>query len=142
MALLGQFDGGVGEVAPAVVLGDETCAARSRKPYKLADGIAGALALDVGPDFLGFLALVIEIFEDQIVLGIEVAVERHLVGAGGLGDGLDADAANAVAMKQILRRLDDAVAWWRAGALRDAGVDPASHFSFPWPLTSMLPIGI
>ncbi len=47
---------------------------------------------------------------NQIVLGIEVAVERHLVGAGRLGDRLDADAANAVAMEKILRRRDDPVA--------------------------------
>src|SRR5277367_6245587 len=37
-------------------------------------------------------------------------VERHLVGAGGLGDGFDADAPDAVAMEQIAGGAQDALA--------------------------------
>ena len=35
----------------------------------------------------------------ELVLRLEVAVERHLVRAGGLGDRFDADATNPLATK-------------------------------------------
>jgi hypothetical protein len=40
-----------------------------------------------------------------------VAVEGHLVGRRRLGDGIDPDGADAVAIKEIARRPDDALAW-------------------------------
>ena len=39
-----------------------------------------------------------------------MAVERHLVGAGRLGDRFDPDAADAMAVKEILRAGDDSFA--------------------------------
>ena len=39
-----------------------------------------------------------------------MAVERHLVGAGRLGDRLDPDAANAAPVEQILRAGDNSFA--------------------------------
>jgi hypothetical protein len=44
-----------------------------------------------------------------------MAIERHLVGAGGLGDGVDADGVDAVAVEQLAGRGEDALArrWLR-----------------------------
>ena len=141
MALFGQFDRGVGEIAAALVLGDES-RRLLEKAIELADRIAGVGALDLGPDLFRLLALVVEIFEDQFVLRFEMTVERHLVGAGRLGDRLDADAANAVAWNRSC-----AVAKIRS---RGRGAQGASamprrlvwKFLLPWLLTAMLPIGI
>ena len=40
----------------------------------------------------------------------KMAVERHLVGAGRLGDGIDPDRMDAVAIEQLARRRQDALA--------------------------------
>ena len=64
----------------------------------------------LGPDLLGLPALVVQVLEDQFVLRVEVAIERHLVGAGGFRDRLHADPADAVTVKKVLRACDDPVA--------------------------------
>ncbi len=80
MPFLGQFDRGVRKIAAAFVLGDEF-----RHPtditIKLADRIARACGLDVGPNLLGLPPLTAQILDNEIVLRPEVAVERQLVPA-------------------------------------------------------------
>ena len=100
MPCLGQFDRGVRKIAAALVLGDEF-RGLSDKAIKLADGIAWTRGFDVGPDFVRLSRFVAQILDNQIVLRDEVAVERT-VGARGLGDRLDPDSSDAVAMKEIL----------------------------------------
>ena len=106
---VGQFDRGVRKIAAALVFGDEF-----RDPadiaIELANGIAWACSLDVGPNFFGLPPLAAQILANEIVLRPEVAVERHLVGARGLGDRLDPDSPDAVAMKKILGARHDTLA--------------------------------
>ena len=109
MARFGEFDRRVGEIAAALVVGDEF-RRLSDEAVKLADRIARALRFHLGPDLVGLAALVVEIFEDEVVLRAEVAIERHLVGVRRFGDRLDPDAADAVAMKEVERAGDDALA--------------------------------
>ena len=78
-------------------------------------------ARDVLPHFIDFGHDTAQIGDDKVVLRIEMPVERHLVGAGRLGDGIDADAAKAVAMEQIARRGEDAFA---------GGVSKEGHRTF------------
>ena len=47
-----------------------------------------------------------------------MAIERHLVGVRRLDDRFDADAADAVAMKEIERASDDALARPLGGRVR------------------------
>ncbi|CAK7280175.1 hypothetical protein SGPA1_10953 [Streptomyces misionensis JCM 4497] len=46
---------------------------------------------------------------DQRVLGLEVPVDRHLGGLGLLGDRLDADPPDPLALEELLRRVEDAL---------------------------------
>ena len=72
-------------------------------------------------------------------------VERHLVGAGGLRDGIDADAAKAVFSEQVARRRDDAVPRLSRRVARSShGWFSSQDFPrpefFPQALDGMLPI--
>ena len=110
MAVLGQFDRGIGEIA-APVVGRQALRRADRATTATAPAMSpGFFALDVLPDRVGLRRDAAQIGDDQIVLRIEVPVERHLVGAGGLGDGLDTDAANAVTMEQLAGRQQDSLA--------------------------------
>src|SRR5260370_16953601 len=59
------------------------------------------VALEIPPHFVDLDGDAAQIGDDEIVLRIEVAVERHLVGAGSLGDCFDPHPADAVPMKKI-----------------------------------------
>ena len=58
---------------------------------------------------------------DQHILRGEVPIERHLVGAGRLGDRVDADRMDAAAIEQLARGREDALARRQAGALPIGG---------------------
>ena len=109
MTLLGQFDRSVGKIAAALVLGDKFRRLLD-ETVKLAGRIVRAFGFYLGPNLVGFLSFVVQVFENQVVLRAEVTIEGHFVGACGLGDGVDADPANAMTMEQILRGSDDALA--------------------------------
>ena len=109
MARLGELDRGVRQITAALVTGDEI-RRLSDIAVKLADRIAGTRGFDLRPYLVGLSTLVVEILEDQIVFRAEMAVERHLVGAGRLRDRFDPDAADAMAVKEILRAGDDSFA--------------------------------
>ena len=49
---------------------------------------------------------------DELVLRLEVTVQRHLVRAGRLGDRLDADAANADPTKEIVGGVKNSLSRW------------------------------
>ena len=59
--------------------------------------------LQPGPAAVGILGDLPQIGRHQIVLRAEMAIQRHLVGAGGLGDGVDTHSPDPVPVKQILR---------------------------------------
>lgn len=54
---------------------------------------------------------------DELVLAGEMIIERALGHAGLFGDGVDADGADALAIKQLARRFDDAPARRALGGL-------------------------
>ena len=53
---------------------------------------------------------VFEVQRDQRILGAEAVVERLLGGAGGLGDQVDADGADAAPVEQLGRGREQALA--------------------------------
>ena len=69
------------------------------------------IALEIPPHLVDLDGHAAQISDDEFVFRIEMPVERHLVGAGRFSDGLDADAANAVTVKQITRRQQNPLAW-------------------------------
>ncbi len=109
MARLRQLDRRIAEIAAAIVRADQ-----HRRPgdpvEQLSRRIAGIGSFDVAPDLVDRRSGAIEALDDQVVFRTEMTIERHLIGAGRLGDGVDADAADAVAMKHVLRGDDDALA--------------------------------
>jgi hypothetical protein len=66
-------------------------------------GIIWILLFDVPPDVISFGHDTAKIGDDKLVLRFEMPIQRHLVGAGGLGNRIDADAAKSMAMEQIAR---------------------------------------
>jgi hypothetical protein len=50
-----------------------------------------------------------EAFGDQLVLGGEMTIKRHLIGTGRLRDGLDADASNPIPVEQLGRDSEESV---------------------------------
>ncbi len=73
----------------------------------------GAVSLrDAIPLLPELLVLAFEERADQIVLGSEVAVETGLGNARPLYDKIDADGACALTVKQVRRRLQDALLYF------------------------------
>ena len=140
MTHLGEFDGGVGEIAPALVLSDKDCSL-VHEAVKLASRVSWVRCFDFGPDFVRLSPFVVQILDYQLVLQIEVAVKRHFAGARGLSDCFDAHPSNAPSMEQILRAIEDAVAGL-PGPGNCVLQDPRSIFLCSWCLTNSLPIGI
>ena len=61
--------------------------------------VARMVALEIPPHFVDLDGDAAQVGDDEIVLRIEVPVERHLIGAGGFGDGFDTHAADAMPME-------------------------------------------
>ncbi len=57
--------------------------------------------LQLVPAAIGGFRRLPQIFRDQLVLGLEVTVKRHLIGAGGLGNGLDPNRPDSMAVEQV-----------------------------------------
>src|SRR5258707_5216736 len=99
------------------------------------------VGLETPPHFVELDGDAAQIGDDEIVLRIEVAVERHLIGAGSLRDCFDPHAADAVPMKQIPGRPENLLAW-----PQNVGTGfghPASSKNIVWapPLTTAVPVG-
>ena len=109
MALLRQFDCGVGEIAAPFVAGDKDCGL-VHEAVKLTSRVPRIGCLDFGPDFVRLPPFVIQILENKLVFRIEVAVKRHLAGARSLSDRFDADSSDAPAVEEVLRAVKDSVA--------------------------------
>jgi hypothetical protein len=70
---------------------------------QLCQRLARMRRLISGPALVALLAHLAQVLGQELVLGGEVPVKRHLVGAGGLHDRIDPDGADAVAIKQLGR---------------------------------------
>jgi hypothetical protein len=57
-----------------------------------------------------------KIRRDEIVLALEMIIQRSLGDAGLRRHGIDADAPDAVIVEQRIRRRDDAFAGWNCGS--------------------------
>ena len=81
---------------------------------------------------------------NELVLRLEVPIQRHLVRPRRLGDRIDADATNPHATEQIVGRLENALTWWDA-EFAGGGHGTAEVRVPRWTrtryLTSVLPIG-
>lgn len=108
MALPLELDGGVGEIA-ACRLAIQTLRPHLHPGVELGAGIAGMSGLQIAPDGIGLFGGAPQRLADKFVLRAEMPIERHLVGQGGIGDGIDADAADAALTKKLHGRRDDAL---------------------------------
>ena len=110
---------------------------------KLALRIPAVLGAEIPPFLLFVGDYSLHPFRDQLVLRVEVAVKRHLVGLRCLGDRLDSNAANAVFVEKISSRNQNPLADRnpRARLLLAIAVNICLHDSFYPYLTEMLPIG-
>jgi hypothetical protein len=66
-------------------------------------------------------------------------VERHFVCLGGLGDGLDADRVDAVAIEEVARDRENSLSRWRADRLLRLGLCVAERRA-ECSLTGVLPV--
>src|SRR5690606_24078428 len=134
MVFLAQLDNGVDEGAAVLVLfarlGDLTLEQRNDLPAWL----IGVRCHGFIPPLPMFAFVRAQIFHYQLVLGGEAAIEAHLVGACRAGDGIDADAANAMFVEQFARRFKNTVPHLAFAAFADlAGFDTldfARHTNF------------
>src|SRR5262249_12606948 len=115
MTGIGQLHCGVDHVAAAPV--SNYAVSRTPDPgSKLRDRVLRIFGLELGPNRPRVIRYPLKARNDQIVLRPEMAVERHLVGAGRFGDRVNAYATDAVLMEEAACCGDDAVA------------RPCSHF--------------
>jgi hypothetical protein len=110
MLVLGQFDRGVGERAAAVIgrpdVGGHFLDPRPQLPARIAREFGRSPA----PAGLGFSRKPAEVFRYKLVLRLKMPVERHLVRAGRLGDRFDPHSPDSMAIKEIGRGRQNALA--------------------------------
>ena len=106
MTLALQFDGGIGEIA-AGGLAVQTLRSHLHPGVQLGAWIAGMRRLKIAPDGAGLFGGAAQRLADEFVLRAEVPVERHLVGQSRVGDGIDANATDAVLAEKLRSGRDD-----------------------------------
>src|ERR1700704_6569794 len=99
------------------------------------------VALEIPPHFVDLGGDAAQIGDDEIVLRIEVAVERHLIGAGRLRDCFYPHAADAVPMKQIPGRQENSLAWPQNVGTGFGHLVSSRNIDVPSRLTAVLPVG-
>jgi hypothetical protein len=85
------------------------------------------------PKGLGFADGVAQAGHHQFVLRAEVAVHRHFVRPGRLGDRIDANAAEPVATEQLAGSADNAVPRFLPNDAAILHDDPPSKYFVPTP---------
>src|SRR5262245_22949285 len=90
------------------------------------------------PGCFGELRTLAQVLGHQLVLGGEVAIERHLVGAGRLGDGIDPNRPYSLSVKQVARSRQDPRAGRNSVIFSLACLISGGHGMFP--LTRVLPV--
>jgi len=109
MVLVRQLDGSVGERTTAVGLVLLEVSDMAQPSQELAFRITRMGIGDHTPGSVKFLRELAETRGDQHILRGEVAIERHLVGAGRFGDRVDADGMDAAAIEQPAGCREDAL---------------------------------
>src|ERR671934_493022 len=125
VARLGELDRGIGERAAAAAALDGELGGALEHEAQLRVGVARVRVSRFIPESFAFLGKLRKVRRDQLVLGGKMAIERHLVGAGGGGDSIHARGVDAVAIKKLARRLEDALPRWRGEAsFQTLHIDP------------------
>ena len=101
MILFREFDCGVGERTAALAGAGKMLRHLDEPGAKLRARVTGMRPREPVPASVGELGKLAQIFRHQFVLRREMAVERHLVGAGGLGNGVDPHRPDSMAIKQL-----------------------------------------
>ena len=127
--VVGNFRRRIAECAATAAVGQGDFKLRFKQGFDLAAGISGMSGHGLVPPGPILAFLFAKIFGDQRILGGEAAVEAHFVGAGFRGDLVDADAVNAVAIKELAGGLKDPVAYPRLGRCARAKVHVASAYA-------------
>src|SRR5258707_4793434 len=99
------------------------------------------VGLETPPHFVELDGDAAQIGDDEIVLRIEVAVERHLIGAGSLRDCFHPNAADALPMKQIPGRQENSLAWPQSVGTGPGHPVFSRNIAVPPPLAHALPVG-
>ncbi len=116
-----QLDRSIGEGTAALSLVLLEVSNMAQPGQELAFRVARVRGSDRIPGSVEFLRDLAETRSDERILRGEVAIERHLVGAGRLGDRVDADGMDAAAIEQLASGREDALARGRAAALPIGG---------------------
>jgi len=106
MAFALQFDGSVGKIATGG-LAVQTVSSVLDPGKQLAARVARVCGFEIAPDLLGFFGGAAQCLADQLILGAEMPVERHLVGGSRIRNGIDANASNAALTEKLRRCRDD-----------------------------------
>jgi hypothetical protein len=111
VAFFRELDRGIGERAAALVGAGDVIRHFPEPATELRKLIAGMKLPEPVPASIRAFSGVPQIFRNQLVLGREVPIERHLVGAGGLGDRVDPDSPDSMPVEQIPGDRENAFAW-------------------------------
>ena len=119
MFFFDDLDRGIAEHAAAIgVLARDTLADVGEQRVELRARVALMLRDDGVPPVPEALRLILEDFDDEVFLRLEHAIEGDLGRVGFRRDRVDAHAANAESIEELLRRIEDSIARAAAGVAR------------------------
>jgi len=110
MVRVGQLGESVAEGGPTLFHGAKLRRDSPAPVLKLSLRISAVLRAEILPLLLLLGNYALHPFGDQLVLRVEVAIKRHLVGLRRFCDRLDSDTPDALPMEQIASRHEDALA--------------------------------
>ncbi len=96
---LAHLHRGIGDGAATLAAVGQNFLAVAHPAIELRGRVAGVIARQSLPDFIAFLGELREVGGDQLVLGTEMAIKRHLVRGRGFRDRVDAYGSDAVTIK-------------------------------------------
>jgi hypothetical protein len=138
VASLGEFHCGIGQETAALLAAREL-GGHAAKPGIEPRPRVRMSCLQSLPERVRTFGEATQALDDEVVFRGEVPIERHLVGAGRLGDGFDAHGPNSMEVKKLVRGREDALARRHAGtALRFVKARLTLHCLGP--LTRVLPV--
>jgi len=109
MVWIGQLGESIHERGPALFHRPKLGGGSAAPVLELALGISTVLRHEILPIFFLVRDDSAHPFRNQLVLRLEVAVKGHLVRLRGFGNRLDAHAPDALFVKQVTRRHEDAL---------------------------------
>jgi hypothetical protein len=107
MIAFGKLNRGICEIATAAIV-ENALGTNANPRAKLSQRIIRIFAIELDPNLVDLAGDVTQARDNQIILRAEVAVERHLVGAGCLRDRVNADPPDPVLTEEVTGRTDDA----------------------------------